>query len=156
MARTKIGKTTFYNRNGRPLLTFTPTGAMRPNKVAWTSAPVFAARLFVGFKVGDDVKWTMDELVSMVRQVRGEQEADPGSSFVAQRGVYKDQDTGKVIDEPGAQVIILELSNMSAEKFEEQMIQLGEHLRYEMKQKEVIVELQHGGSVYKTLGIKEF
>jgi hypothetical protein len=154
MARVKTGKVTFYTRNGTPVRTFTPTGAMRPNKVAWTSSPVDTARLFVGFNVGLDAYWTLTDVVRMVREVRREQRADPSSSFVAQKGVYRDK-TGKVVEEDGAQVIVMNLSDTRRKQFEEEMLLLGDHLRYEMDQDEVIVEFQHGGVVYKTVGLKE-
>ncbi len=160
MARIKRGRTVFYKRNGRPFMSFTPHGAMRPNKVAWISGPVDTARLFVGFEPGYrqypiDFAWELNDVVKMVREVRREQGADPGSSFVAQRGVYRDE-KGKVVEENGAQIIIMNLSeDVSTREFENQMLGLGEHLRYEMDQNEVIVEFQHGGVVYKTIGLKE-
>lgn len=127
------------------------SSSYRPNKTVWESADTFSARLFVGFNVGMETVYEMSDLVSLVRRVREEQIDDPSSSFVYQHGIYRHHD-GDVVEEPGAQVIII---NMSAtpEQFVAQMVELAEVIAREMSQEEVVVEIQRNGIVQRVLGV---
>jgi hypothetical protein len=126
-------------------------GDYRPNKTVWESADTYSARLFVGFNVGTETVYEMKDLVALVRQVREKQVGDPSSSFVYQHGIYKHY-SGDVVEEPGAQVVII---NMGAtpERFVEQMVELAEQICAEMSQEEVVVEIQRNGVVQRVLGV---
>lgn len=135
---------------------FTPNGRKRwsgykPNKKTWESADTWSARLFVGFNVGQKTVYEMDDLIAVVRRVREQQTDDPSSSFVYQRGIYKHH-SGEVVEEPGAQVIIINMG-ASAAKFEQQMIELGEAIATTMDQEEVVVEVQRNGIVQRVFGV---
>lgn len=127
------------------------SGDYRPNKTVWESAETYSARLFVGFNVGSETVYEMSDLVSLVRQVRERQVDDPSSSFVYQHGIYKHH-SGDVVEEPGAQVIIINMG-ASPEEFAAQMVELAEQICEEMSQEEVVVEIQRNGVVQRVLGV---
>jgi len=142
-----------FKPNGRPK---TPSDCclLRPN---WrtTEAP-WAARLFVGFNVGDEPTYSMDDLISLVKAVRKKQRAALDSTFIYQKGVYTHEDDHGVVTEDGAQVIILNLDPAtSKDVFEAQMIELANVIVGEMQQETVIVEMQQGGIVREIIGVTE-
>lgn len=152
--RVRTGKTVFYRRNGTVEGWFRPTGALRPNRRLWDQHdPVQAARLFVGFKIQDRPVWDMESIIGLVREIRTEQGMSPASSFVAQKGLYVHKDSGKLVEEDGAQIIILNTDDTPSRAFEDSVEQLGEKLADELLQDEVILELQRGGVAYRTLGL---
>jgi hypothetical protein len=144
---------------------FEPNGAvgshgpdLHPNKRDWqTDAPLYAARIFVGFNVGDEPRWTMDDLVPIVKRVRTEQVGSPDSSFLYQRGVYAHQRAGDttVADEQGAQIIILNVPDFETEpdEFESQIVQLAEIIAEQLLQETVIVEIQRAGQTLRTISV---
>jgi hypothetical protein len=123
----------------------------RPNRTSWESADTYSARLFVGFNIGTDTVFEMKDLVALVREVREAQVDDPSSSFVYQHGIYKHH-SGEVVEEPGAQVIIINMG-ASPKVFARQMVELAERICDEMSQEEVVVEIQHNGLVDRVLGV---
>ncbi len=139
---------------------FTPNGRRKlhgkkgyeKNAERWRSgSDTWAARLFVGFNVGQDTVFEMADLVAIVRRVREDQTGDPSSTFLSQHGIYRHQ-SGEVVEEPGAQVIIINMGATPA-KFENDMTALAEVIAEEMDQEEVVVELQRGGVVQHVIGI---
>jgi hypothetical protein len=145
----------FFSRNGAPTGWFRPTGALRPNRERWsTTDPIQAARLFIGFNVGDEPTWKMQDVIELVREIRQEQRQSPAASFVFQKGIYAH--TGRkdlIVEEDGAQVIVLNLDEIPTREFEQQMKMLGTKLATELKQEEVILDLQRAGISYKTMGL---
>lgn len=128
-------------------------GRLAKNITRWSSEdPVQAARLFVGFNVGDQPVYSMSHLVGLVREVRETQAGDPSSSFVSQRGIYR-HEAGDVIEEDGAQVILINAEFIPEEQFRDQIIALAETIAGNMKQDEVIVEMQKGGVTLEVLGV---
>lgn len=123
----------------------------RPNKKSWESADTWSARLFVGFNVGTETVYEMHDLVDLVRVVRERQTGNPSSSFVFQHGIYKHR-SGEVIDEPGAQVVIINTGE-EPKVFEDQMVELAERIADNMRQEEVVVELQRNGIVQRVMGV---
>lgn len=105
-----------------------------------------AARFFVGLKVGDEVKWKEDDVIAIVVRVREEQEASPDASILTQRGIYRDS-TGKVVDEPSLQIIIIDMAGIPKNEFVKEMTELGEALQEELEQEMVILEIQKRGVV---------
>lgn len=125
----------------------------RRNKKTWEAgAETWSARLFVGFNVGGETVWDMADLIDTVRRKREGQTGDPSSSFVYQRGIYRHR-SGEVVEEPGAQVIIINTSGASPAEWEEQMVALGEAIADELDQEEVVVELQRNGIVQRVFGV---
>jgi hypothetical protein len=123
------------------------------NKKTWEAgAETWSARLFVGFNVGAETVWDMPDLIDTVRRVREQQTGDPSSSFVYQRGIYRHR-SGEVVEEPGAQVIIINTSGATPAEWEEQMVALGESIADDLDQEEVVVELQRNGIVQRVFGV---
>lgn len=141
----------FFRPNG-PLIRVDPKGVV-PNPPTWTSEdPMQAARLFVGFNVGNKPTYKLEQLVSLVRSVRKKQEAKPDSTFLAQQGIYTGKD-GTSVHEDGAQVIILNTDGIPATDFRGQMIELAETIAERFRQEEVILEMQRGGMSELTMGV---
>lgn len=138
---------------------FRPHGPMQQygeiavrNPKGWGSRKTLAARLIVGFSVRSKPTYKLDDLVAIVERVRREQADNPSASFVAQRGIYQHHD-GETVTEDGAQVFIINLSNLSPDEFTAQMVELAEVIAREMQQEEVIVEIQENGISQETIGV---
>jgi hypothetical protein len=155
MTRVDTARAEFYSRNGKLLGWFRPTGALRPNRTRWvTTEPMQAARIFVGFSVGEEPTWSMRDVMDLVREIRQEQGESPAASFVFQKGIYAHEDReGMVVEEDGAQVIVLNLTGDPERGFERQMETLATKLATGLRQEEVIVDFQRGGLSYKTMGV---
>lgn len=145
---------------GRHAGTFRPRGPIkamgdvRSNPVAWESEDTMSARLFVGFSVGSQPKWDLDNLIEVVRLIREEQSPeDPSVTFLAQKGVYKYKATGKTVEEDGGQVIIIDTQGLAPKAFEKQTIELGEGIARHLEQEMVVIEIQRRGLVEKTIGV---
>jgi hypothetical protein len=125
------------------------------NPHTWDAkGPIWAARLFVGFNVGNKPRWNVDDLMKVVRRVRKKQKRKPDASFVAQKGIYTSSRTGKSVEEKGAQVIILNTEGGTMRAFEAEILELAEEIARALKQEEVVVEIQKGGLVKKTFGVE--
>ncbi len=140
--------------------TFRPQGRMvlygsEPlvrNPRGWGSKQTVSARIIVGFSVRSVPTYTLDDLIAIVERVRQTQAKNPSASFVAQRGIYQHHD-GTTVTEDGAQVFIINLQKITDEEFTEQMVELAETIASEMKQEEVIVEIQINGISQETIGV---
>lgn len=125
----------------------------RPNRKTWSGGTeTWSARLFVGFNVGAETVWKLQDLINIVRRVRDQQTGDPSSTFVSQRGIYKHADSGLVVEEPGGQVIII-APGTPPDEFEEQMVELAEAIADKLGQDEVVVEIQRRGIVQNVFGV---
>lgn len=142
---------------------FRPRGKVRfvgprVNPEDWSSKVTWAARLFVGFNVGDEERYTVDDLVKIV-QVDPYFGGKPAASFVAQVGLYTSRTNGYTTRENGAQVIILNLaekddgSRYTVAQFRAVMVGLAERICDEMEQEEVIVEIQRNGIAREVIGV---
>lgn len=139
--------------NGRSC-TFWPNGklyivgeeAQENPKVTW------AARLFVGLNVGGKPKWKIDDVVKVVRRIRTAQGHSPNLSFIAQKGIFRSSDTGKVVEEDSVQIIIIGSGESKAE-FGEDMLLLAEEIASALKQEKVVVEIQRNGISVETYGV---
>lgn len=120
--------------------------AERENPIERRDGTGLAARFFVGLKVGDEVKWTAEDVVEIVVRVREEQKAPPDASLLTQRGIYRDS-TGKIVDEPSLQIIIIDMAGIPQNDFIDEMSELGEALQDELEQETVIFEIQKLGVV---------
>ena len=106
-----------------------------------------AARLFVGLNVGQDPKYTVDDVVRITKRVRKEQGELPDSSFLLQRGLFTDEVTAATVEENSVQVVIFNFDEDEA-KFEDEMGALAETLARELQQQVVYVEMQRRGIPY--------
>lgn len=151
--RNPNGDVGFFSPNGRMTLVGRDDD-FNTNPAGWTSRqPIYAARLFVGFNVGARARWTMNDVVRIVKRIRKAQVGNPDATFLYQRGLYTSKRDESVVDERGAQIIILNLVGASVPEFRQQMIALGEEIATKLRQEEVIVELQRGGVSKETIGV---
>lgn len=131
----------------------------RINPLEWKSqdAP-YMARILVGFNVGEKPAYSMSDLIPIVRNFLRLHGLPEDSSFVYQKGVYTHSKDGKVIQEDGAQVIILKVpytawDNVTSRRFPRLMQWLAETIATQLQQEEVIVETSKGGKVIATFGM---
>lgn len=146
-----------FRPNGKLELIVDPDAA-RPNPSTWKSSGnrTMAARLFVGFNVGNKPTWSMGDLVHIVRRVRAAQHQRQDASFVAQKGIYTHASPGKkakIIEEKGAQVVLIRMPGETESAFRQHTIELAEQIASSMKQAEVVLELQRGGVVQEVMGV---
>lgn len=139
-----------------PKLAYKQHPYLTPN--SWDSeADVWAARIFVGFSVGQRPKYNIDDLIRIVKRVRRAQTGNPDASFVYQKGVYTHKEgplKGQSVTEDGAQAVLLNLDpDVSTRQFYEDVIELAQIIREELEQEEVIVDVQKNGITVRTIGI---
>lgn len=153
------GATGHFRPNGRPQVVTIDEDAARPNPSTWqaTGPQTMAARLFVGFNVGDKPTWKMQHLIDVVRRVRSKQRQREDASFVAQKGIYTHQHEGRrkphVIEEEGAQVVLIRMPPETERAFRKHAIELAERIAGTMEQAEVVLEIQRGGLVQEVMGV---
>jgi len=147
-----------FRPNGKLQLHSVSEFVKNPQTWKATGTAAHAARLFVGFNVGGEPTWKIEQLIALVREVRRTQGAREDSSFVAQKGVYThtNEETGveKVIEEDGAQVILFKMPSETVKLFKQRVVELAEIICRQMQQAEVVVELQRGGVVQSVFGIQ--
>jgi len=110
-----------------------------------------SCRIIIGFKVRGELKIDIEDVISLVKRIRKEQIGKPDSTFLFQRGVYtytKGPMKGEVEDEPGCQIMILNIFGESEEEFEKNIEYLADELRVRFEQETLIVEFQRGGVQY--------
>lgn len=133
------------------------SGVLKNPADVW-GGPTFAARFFVGFNVGGQPRWELDDLVALVRATREGRGEPQDSTYIAQRGVFTHRD-GKVVDEAGGQVIIFDQGEEQDEsarmaRFQEEMIAVGEEIARGLEQESVILEIQRNGVSLITMGVR--
>ena len=148
--RVNPGPASFPSPDGG--VTFRPRGEMfkvgdfaRDNPSVYSPKHVLAARLFVGFNVGGEATYDIDDLIEVVGRVRQDQGRAPDASFLAQRGVYSHAVDGSVVTEDSAQIIIIDMLQQKLRAFTAEMIDLADQICLEMSQETVIVEIQKDG-----------
>jgi len=105
-----------------------------------------AARLFIGLNVGDTPTYSVDDIVDAVGKLF------KGSvSFVAQKGIYVDENNYKTFED-SVQIIIIDSGSGEA-AFKKAMVELGEELAARFQQKEIVLELQKKGIVDSVYGV---
>lgn len=126
------------------------------NPRIWQGDPViYSARIIMGLKRRKRPNVKLSEVVSHVRRVRTKQVKDPSSTFLLQRGLYKHERTGEVIDEPGVQIILLNVPPLKVRVplFRQHVAELAESLARTFQQESVIVEIQRNGVTVQTYGM---
>jgi hypothetical protein len=150
--RNPRGDVGFFQPNGG--MTRVGDADLESNPTGWSSrSPIYAARIFVGFNVGPKPRWAMTDVVRIVKRIRKKQVGSPDATFLYQRGLYTSKKDDSVVDEKGAQIIILNLIGASVPEFRAQMLELAEEIATKLKQEEVIVEIQRGGISKETVGV---
>lgn len=145
------GRTARFRPNGKVQLVGQHVVA---NPELWASdEPMLAARLFVGFNVGAEPTWKMNDLITVVTRARVGQGHDPDASYLVQKGVYTSKKTGDTVTEDGAQVVLLNVSGEPQKSFEKEMTELAETIAGVLRQEEIIVEIQRGGIAVRTFGV---
>lgn len=149
--RTNPGPFRYRNGSFRPRGRLREVGKMRHNPAAWSSKDTLSARLFVGFNVDDKPTYSLQDLIELVGDFR-EHQNKAGASFLAQTGIYQHKN-GPVVEEEGAQVIIIDVWDTPEKAFVDEMIALAEAVAQDMDQEEVVVEIQRNGVTTEVLGV---
>ena len=142
---------------------FTPIGIDAPKRgrkrnpplERWSADSTLSALLIVGFNVGLQPYWKLEDLVTLVRDKRVK-DGHPSVSFVSQRGVYQHESidgNGPIVTEDGAQVMIICDYSDDVAAFTKEMTDLGAYIAMKMKQESVIVVIQHNGETLATYGM---
>lgn len=118
----------------------------QPNPATRLGSGGYAARLFVGLKVGNEERWKTADIIRIVRDVRKAQGKSADASILAQSGIYEDR-SGELVVEPSVQVIIIDLVGEKKNTFVGSMKELGERLVKDLEQEAVILEIQRRGIV---------
>jgi hypothetical protein len=124
----------------------------RENPTNWRSDDTLAARIFVGFNVGDEPAYRLDDLVDLVGEIRRAQ-GKPNATFMSQKGIYQHHDSRHIVEEDGAQIIIIDTWSTPINDFAEEMVAMAEAIAESMSQEEVIVEIQRNGLTQEVMGV---
>ena len=145
-----VGRFSLAYKSGRD--TLNPRLNPRPSESA--DKPVLSARLFFGFGAGATPSWSIKDLLPIVKRIRKEQIGATDSAICYQNGVLSHLEKDATVTEDGVQVIILNLQEaVTKEQFEDQLVELGEAITRELKQRQIIVEMQKNGLFQSTMGI---
>lgn len=139
-----------FNPSGR-IVTFGDETRLNPVHWQEDGEKVMSARLMMGFNVGTVTRWSMADVVENVKRIRHRQGAVIDATFLAQQGMYTSSESGQETEEPGAQVIFINLSyyHVRDALFQIQMVELAEELCVKLEQESIILEIQRGGIVSK-------
>ena len=86
--------------------------------------------------------------------VRKEQIGVTDSTIIYQDGVLSHLEKDVTVTEDGVQIIILNLQEaVTSKQFEDQLVELGEAITRELKQRQIVVEMQKNGLYQYTMGI---
>ena len=138
-----------------------PRKVVGSNPIKWQDDETWAARFFVGLDVkvnGESVpRYSLEDVLEFVVDVRNEQGADPSSSYIAQRGVFRhcpDKDSQCVVArEHSVQVVIIAPTGETPKQFRQNMLQLAEALAVQFEQEEVILQVQKNGIQEQVYGV---
>jgi hypothetical protein len=123
--------------------------APRPNPLDDFSGDNWAARLFVGFNVGDTPTWDLDDLMAIAQDIRKQQGQRPDASYITTKGVFTHK-SGLMVEEDGAQVIVFAVDE-APKQFVENMGVVAETVVNAFGQEEVFLEIQKNGIQVKLL-----
>lgn len=138
-----LGPTTLHGAHGqkkfKPRGHLHEVGLQENPAVERTGAKLLSGRFFVGFNVGGEPRWSIDDVIDAVTSVRS-----GGASFLVQRGVYAPS-SGPRVEEDSAQILIFNDEGLGRRDFTQAMINLGEDLANELEQDEVYLDIQNRG-----------
>ncbi len=178
----RMGPLRVFNEDGKAF-EFVPTGkiyevgdasewytrSQRENPIKRsTNRSTQGGRIIVGFNVGIEEKWKMDDIVGIVFDLRRKQVksaikdgdarphplgGDVGVTFIAQKGIWQAVRDKKAYPENGAQITMANIISEKKRRFRQDMIDIGEELMSKLNQNAVIVEISERGVVEETLEI---
>lgn len=145
------GKTIRFRPKGKVVCHDDPTTAEEAVRKRY-GAGGFSASFLVGLNVGEEAKYTVDDVVQTIIEIRKQQGAGPDASVLSQRGIYEDKKSRTIVED-SVRIIIIDLAGLPKNEFVEQMLKLAEHLLEKFEQESVIVEIQRRGVVVDVYGI---
>lgn len=125
-------------------------------------------RIIVGFNVGIEEKWKIEDIVDLVFGIRHRQvtnaikdgQAQPhpaggdiGLTFLTQMGIWQDISGDTPYPERGAQVVIMNIIQEDRDRFADDMIEIAEIMVKKLQQNAVIVEMSDKGVVTETIEV---
>jgi hypothetical protein len=115
------------------------------------SAEGLAGRLFVGLKVGNTLKWTLEDVMKATYEYLTQKASLSGNStFLAQKGWYNGT------PEDSVQIVIFDESEKPLlDVWTKMILTLGAFLRERFEQESVVVEIQKGGVTQSLQGVKK-
>lgn len=136
--------------NGRDRI-WVPTGRLiHVSRTSRRSNPIHAfegslgARLIVGFNVGAEERFTMDDVRDFVLSFQTTRYNKVGASFVLQEGIFGHAD-GKVVRENSAQIVVYEDAAVGVQEWMKRVAEMADSLREHFKQESVLLEVTHDG-----------
>jgi hypothetical protein len=137
-------------------ISFVPKGAVvfygkrRNPKDEWLTkdSPNYAARMFVGLSVGNKPVFSVADVVNKVRTFLRKNNWKEDSSFIAQAGVYTEDEPDtkrRVVCEKSVQVVLFKGDSGTEPDFRRIVENLALHLCEVFRQKAVIVDYQRNG-----------
>lgn len=134
---------------GRDLI-WVPTGRLIQVSLGRRSNPIHSfegslgARLIVGFNVGSQERFNMDDVRDFVLAFQTTRYNKVGASFVLQEGIFSHSD-GKVVKENSAQVVVYEDAKVGVNEWMKRVAEMADSMREHFKQESVLLEVTHDG-----------
>lgn len=147
------GITGLFKPNGA-ISWYTTERDLTENPLRWEGgSETWTGRVIVGFARLNKPDVTLKDLIRVTRRMREHQTQDPSATFLLQKGIYRHKESGTVVEEDGAQVVIIDTHDTPPKKFEDQIVELAEAIARELEQEEVIVEIQKNGISQRVVGV---
>lgn len=156
-----LGPTTIRSREGT--VRFVPRGSIyeygpRRNPATRREGPsLLSARLFVGLNVGDEERWTVDDVADVVLAARRKQKRSASASFLLQRGIYQPRTKrgyAPAVEEKSVQILIFNDDELSRREFGNEMIKLAEVMARKLRQEVIYLDIQRRGVVVDSYTVK--
>jgi len=124
-------------------------GLKRLGRFVKEAAPDIASgKLWVGLSHKQLPTWTIDDVIKETRKYLRWRKMDPGSSFIAQRGLWRGEAINKrrpTVDEESVMILIVNYANKPYATFSRYMGELADWLRESLGQEVVYGEVSVGG-----------
>ena len=131
---------------------------MNPARADVYGVPTNAARMFIGFNVGQKPVHSVDKIAGLFKRERSKQTNDKGepipvdASFVLQKGFFTSPVDGLVYED-STQLVVLSLFGESEKKFTDNMIEIAGIVARDFQQETVILEVQRKGVPTEVYGV---
>ena len=132
---------------------FNPSGPLkmhgaRTNPSIDLEGDTYACRIFVGFNVGKKPRWSMMDLLAIIRKIRAKQKVGPDATLYYTKGMFSG--SGGLVEENGAQVLIINTNAKERPvKFEKNMKALAEGIVVAFDQEVIYGEIQKNGIQFR-------
>lgn len=148
--------------NGKLFVKFNPCGKFkrhgkRINPLEWESDTTYAARIFIGRKIGNTVAITEKQIIDYIKKIRTAQSGKADSSYLTQKGIYT-MDSGETVREPSLQVVIFYdryTKEKSVTEWKRNIRDLTNRMAIHFRQELIILEFQKNGIVQKVYGFSQ-